>query len=83
VLYYTEQVNVEAQRKKGKDLRVRENFAVIEDAIARDAGVRFLMLSDENPPEMFSDDIDHLTPEGIADVAAAIAREIVALERGS
>jgi hypothetical protein len=32
---------------------------------------------------MFSDDIDHLTPEGIADVAAAIAREIVALERGS
>jgi hypothetical protein len=83
VLYYTEQVNVEAQREKGKDLRVRENFAVIEDAIGRDAGVRFLMLSDENPPEMFSDDIDHLTPEGIAGVAAAIAREIVALERGS
>jgi hypothetical protein len=81
VLYYTEQVNVEAQRKKGKDLRVRENFATIESAVAGGPGVHFLTLSDENPPEMFSDDIDHLTPEGIASVAAAIVREIVALER--
>jgi hypothetical protein len=83
VLYYTEQVNVEAQREKGKDLRVRENFAVIESAIAGDAGVHFLMLSDEIPPEMFSDDLDHLTPKGIAGVAAAIAREIAALKRTS
>jgi hypothetical protein len=81
VLYYTEQVNVEAQRKKGKDLRVRENFATIERAVAGDPGVHFLTLSDENPPEMFSDDIDHLTPEGITGVAAAITREIVELKQ--
>jgi hypothetical protein len=81
VLYYTEQMNVEAQRKKGRDLRIRENFAVIESAIAGEPGVHFLMLSDENPPEIFSDDVDHLTPEGIAGVAAAIAREIAALKR--
>jgi hypothetical protein len=81
VLYYTEQVNVEAQRKKGKNLRVRENFATIERAVAGDPGVHFLMLADENPQEMFSDDIDHLTPEGIAGVASAIVREIVALKQ--
>jgi hypothetical protein len=80
VLYYTEPVNVEAQRKKGKDLRVRENFAAIEDAIAGGPGVHFLTLRDGNPPEMFSDDLDHLTPEGISRVAAAIDREVVALE---
>jgi hypothetical protein len=79
VLYYTEQINVEAQRKKGRDVRIRENFAVIERAIAAGPGVHFLMLSDRNPPEMFPDDVDHMTPEGIAGVAAAIAREIVAL----
>jgi len=80
VLYYTEQVNIEAQRKKGRDLRVRENFAAIEGAIAGDPGVHFLDLSDENPPEMFSDDLDHLTPEGISRVAAAIVREVTAIE---
>jgi hypothetical protein len=81
VLYYTEQINVEAQRKKGRDLRIRENYGVIERAIAGGPGVHFLMLSDRNPPEMFSDDIDHLTPDGIATVAAELAREIVAIER--
>jgi hypothetical protein len=81
VLYYTEQVNVEAQQEKGTDLRVRENFATIERAIAGDPGVHFLTLSDENPPEMFSDDIDHLTPEGITGVAEAIVREIVELKQ--
>jgi hypothetical protein len=81
VLYYTEQINVEAQREKGRDLRIRENFAVIERAIAGGPNVHFLMLSDRNPPEMFSDDVDHMTPEGIASVAAAIVREIAALER--
>jgi len=81
VLYYSEQINVEAQRKRGRNVRIRENFAVIERAITGGPGVHFLMLSDRNPPEMFSDDIDHMTPDGIATVAAALAREIVALER--
>jgi hypothetical protein len=81
VLYYTEQVNVEAQRKKGNDVRIRENFATIESAVAGDPGVHFLALAEENPPEMFSDDIDHLTPEGITRVAEAIVREIVALKQ--
>jgi hypothetical protein len=81
VLYYSEQINVEAQRKKGRNLRIRENFAVIERAIAGGPGVHFLMLSDRNPPEMFSDDVDHMTPDGIATVAEALVREIVALER--
>jgi hypothetical protein len=81
VLYYSEQINEEAQREKGRDLRVRENFGVIERAVAGAPGVHFLMLSDRNPRAMFSDDIDHMTPDGIATVAAELAREIVALER--
>jgi hypothetical protein len=81
VLYYSEQINEEAQREKGRELRVRENFAVIERAVAGAPGVHFLMLSDRNPREMFSDDIDHMTPDGIASVAAELAREIVARER--
>jgi hypothetical protein len=81
VLYYSEPANVEAQRRKGRDLRIAENFAVIEAAIADASGVTFLGLADETPPEIFSDDIDHLTPEGIAGVAKALAAEIEAIKK--
>ncbi|MFQ5416307.1 MAG: hypothetical protein ACE5FL_04565, partial [Myxococcota bacterium] len=81
ILYYTEQINVEALREKGMDIRLQENIAVIEDQISGRPGVHLLRMTDENPREIFSDDLDHLTPEGLAGVAAALAREIVALER--
>ena len=62
-------------------LRVFGDAAKRMFAVAGDPGVHFLTLCDENPPEMFSDDIDHLTPEGIAGVAASIVREIVTLKQ--
>jgi hypothetical protein len=81
LLYYTEQVNVSAQREKGNDIRIRENFATIERAVTGGAGVHFLMLSDRNPPEIFSDDVDHLTPDGIEALADALVRETLAIRR--
>jgi hypothetical protein len=80
ILYYTVQINVEDQRERGRDIRIHANYAVIEEAIARGPGVHFLNLAEENPREMFSDHVDHLTPEGIAGVAAELAQEILAIE---
>ena len=79
VLYYTVQANVEAQRELGRDLRIGENFTTLERAIGFGPGVHFLRLVDHNPRAMFSDHVDHLTPDGIATVAAALAAEIAAL----
>jgi hypothetical protein len=82
VLYYSQPANATAQRRKGRDLHLAKNFDVIERAISGSPGVHFLRLADRNPPEMFSDDIDHLTPSGVATVAGALADEIAAIKAG-
>jgi hypothetical protein len=81
ILYYAQQVDEQSQRRKGRNLRVVPNFSTIEKVIGGDPGVTFLMLADENPSEIFSDGIDHLTPEGITSVAAALADEIASIAR--
>ncbi|MBW2286723.1 MAG: hypothetical protein JRG90_02765 [Deltaproteobacteria bacterium] len=82
VLYYSEPANETAQRRKGRALNLEQNFAVIERAISGSPGVHFLRLAGDNPPGMFSDDIDHLTRAGIETVAGALADEIAEMRAG-
>jgi hypothetical protein len=79
LLYYTEQVNVTAQRDKGNDVRIVENFETLEREITGGPNVHYLKLIDRNPPEMFSDAVDHLEPESIDALAGILAREIRAI----
>jgi hypothetical protein len=80
LLYYSEPANAAAQLRKGRDLDLEQNFAVIERAISGPPGAHFLRLADRNSPGMFSDDVDHLTRRGIEIVAGAIADEIVEMQ---
>jgi len=82
VLYYSEPANAIAQRRKGRELDLERNFAVIERAITDSPGVRFLRLAHHDSPKMFSDDVDHLTRHGIDVVAGALADEIVRVRTG-
>ncbi len=82
ILYYSEPANAAAQLRKGRDLDLEQNFAVIERTISDSPGVRFLRLADRSSPGMFSDDVDHLTPAGIEKVAGALADEIAKMRAG-
>jgi len=82
VLYYSEPANQAAQRLKGRELNLANNFAVIEREISGAPGVRFLRLAGRYSSDIFSDDVDHLTRAGIEKVADAIVDEIVELQGG-
>jgi len=81
ILYYTERVNVAAQREAGVDVRAEANLATIESQIAGAPGVHFLALASDVPRGFFMDDIDHLTAEGMDHLARELARAIRALRR--
>lgn len=76
ILYYTVQPNAQAQMARGRDIRVWENFELIERQITGAPGIHFLALREPIPQPMYRDDIDHLHPQGIEHVAAQIARKV-------
>ena len=83
VLYYTLQANERAQAAKGVDLQLQRHYAFIRGEIGEDPGVTYLDLSDHNPPWMFGDDHEHLTPPGARAVAERLADAIIAHRDGA
>jgi len=83
VLYYSTNQNVQAQLEKGRDLKLPENTAVIKRAITREPSTFFLDLAASNPPEMFSDANEHLTPDGINKVAGQLMQAALLILGGA
>lgn len=79
VLYYTVPVNEQVQAEQGFDMRLQENYALIGDQIRGEPGVHYLDLSANNPPELFFDEFEHLTVDGIKVVGGNIADAIVSI----
>ena len=83
VLYYSTNQNVQAQLEKGRALKLPENTAVIKRAITREPSTFFLDLAASNPPEMFSDANEHLTPGGINQVAGHLMQAALLILGGA
>jgi hypothetical protein len=77
VLYYATPINESQVNRKNKiDIQMKESYDFIRDVIVDGPHIHFLDLSNADP-ELFSDGLEHLTPEGIEYVAGRLAEYIV------
>lgn len=72
ILYYSANQNVEGNLAKGLEMNLPRGTAVIRRTITNADHVYFLDAGKENPPEMFTDNSGHLTPDGVEVVATKL-----------
>lgn len=82
ILYYTAQINEKSYARLGVELRLEENYDLIERRLKTGPGIHVLELGTENPEEVFADESLHYNPLGISRLADRLVEAVVEIRAG-